>query len=131
MKKLFAFFFVLAALTGCTKAEADLTGKNYKLVDADSKVEITLGFAKDENRYYGKAVNNYFGTYKVQGAEISFSPAGSTMMAAPEDMMMAEAAYFQFLPQVQVFKLEGKLLTLTAENGKTMVFEETAAPAEE
>ena len=52
-------------------------------------------------------------------------------MAAPEEMMMAEAAYFQFLPQVQVFKLEGKLLTLTAENGKTMVFEETSAPAEE
>ena len=90
-----------------------------------------MGFAKDENRYYGKAVNNYFGTYKVKGAEISFSQAGSTMMAAPEDMMRAEAAYFQFLPQVQVFKLEGKLLTLTAENGETRVFEEIEAPAEE
>ena len=53
------------------------------------------------------------------------------MMAAPEDMMRAEAAYFQFLPQVQVFKLEGKLLTLTAENGETRVFEEIKAPAEE
>ena len=124
MKKLFAFFFVLAALTGCTKAEADLTGKNYKLVDADSKVEITLGFAKDENRYYGKAVNNYFGTYTVEGNNISFGPAGATMMMGPRPQMEAESNYLRQLPTVKTFSLDGKKLVLKTADGKELVFDE-------
>lgn len=127
MKKLLSIMFA-ALLMGACSAESDSTfkGKDYKLTYAENGADIILGFSANEDRYHGRVVNNYFGMYTVDGDNIKFGPAGSTMMMGPQKLMEAEQNYFRTLPQVRTFKVHGKKLTLYTENGEKLVFEETA-----
>ena len=86
-------------------------------------MEITLSFDAHENRYFGKAVNNYFGTYQMNGNTISFGPTASTMMMGPEEDMELESRYFDNLSQVQNYTLTPDTLTLTSGDGKVLVFD--------
>ena len=82
-------------------------------------------------RFYGKAVNNYFGSYEQKESSIKFSQVGSTMMAAPEPLMKAESAYFALLPTINSFSLKGKNLILSTQDGKKISFDEyTPAPVD-
>lgn len=125
MKKLLAAAFALVLLAACSKASDSFSGKEYKLTDASDNAEITIAFDKDGSRFYGQsAVNRYFGSYKKDGNKLTLGPIGSTMMAGPENMMKAESAYLQFLPEVVSYKLDGKKLVLSDAKGKKLVFEE-------
>ena len=71
-----------------------------------------MSFDAKEDRFYGKALNNYFGTYKAEKDNIKFGPVASTMMAGPGDEMKKEHAYFQNLDKVRTYSLKGKELEL-------------------
>ena len=111
---------LLLFLSAC-KPEPTLKGQEFILRQPD--MEITLSFDAHENRYFGKAVNNYFGTYQMNGNTISFGPTASTMMMGPEEDMELEAHYFDNLSQVQNYTLTPDTLTLTSGNGTVLVFD--------
>lgn len=120
MKKLFLALMTMA-LAGCGGSAESLNGGEYR-ADGGAGVEITLGFDKNGSDFHGQAVNNYFGSYEAKDGKIRFSLAGSTMMAAPEPMMEAETAYFQFLDKADSYQIQdGRLIISTP--GKTMTFE--------
>ena len=130
MKKLLSAFLALFMVAACSKSSDSFKGKMYKLSSAPANMEITLGFDANEPRFYGKAVNNYFGSYTLEGQKLTFSPVGATMMAGPIEMMEAESAYLQNLPKVNAYSVDGSKLTLTGDNGLKLEFDEIAAPAE-
>lgn len=119
-------------LVSCTAQTADsFVGKEYKLQNAPDNAEITIGFDAKENRFFGvAAINNYFGSYMLNADKLTLEPAGSTMMAGPEELMKAEQDYLQFLPTVTTYKLDGKKLTIIGSAGKELVFEETGTVSE-
>ena len=132
MSKILSLLAGVLLFAACSSQEQNsFVGKEYKLTQAPNNAEITLGFDGKENRYFGKsAVNNYFGAYTLEGENLSFGPAGATMMAGPEPLMQAEQGYLQFLADVKSYKLEGKKLILNATDGKTLTFEETGSVSE-
>ena len=123
MKKILALFVAVFALSSCFKSET-FKGKEYKLLNTDGKVRITIGFDKEENRFYGSVVNRYFGTYTVDGNKITFSPAGSTMMAGPQMEMMVEKQYLELLPTIQTFKFEDGDIVFTTDKDEILTFVE-------
>ncbi len=120
MKKIFSTLMVML-LAGCGSNAESLSGNEYKAA-GDAGVEITLGFDENGTDFHGQAVNNYFGSYQAKDGKIKFSLAGSTMMAAPEPMMEAETAYFQFLDKAESYSINGNELIISAPE-KTMTFE--------
>lgn len=132
MSKILSLLAAVLLFGACSSQEQNsFVGKEYKLTQAPNNAEISLGFDGKENRYFGKsAVNNYFGAYTLEGENLSFGPAGATMMAGPEPFMKAEQEYLQFLADVKSYKLEGKKLILNASDGKSLTFEETGTVAE-
>lgn len=124
MKKFLSVFLCILIMSGCGAKAESFKGKEYKLRNAENNAEIILGFGADGNRFFGKVVNNYFGTYAVEKDNISFGPAGATMMMGPEALMDAESNYLQMLPAITSFSLDGKKLVLKTADGKELVFEE-------
>ncbi|MBP3545669.1 MAG: META domain-containing protein [Alphaproteobacteria bacterium] len=110
-------------LFGCNSNNyASIKGNKY--ITNDKGLEISLVFDKNSNDFYGQAVNNYFGTYSSEKGSIKFSLGGSTMMAAPEELMNTEATYFKFLSEVDSYTIkENKLILKT--NTQSMEFEQT------
>ncbi len=109
MKKMFFYLILFLGLVGCGGTSVHtLKGKEFVLNNSN----ITISFDESENKFYGKAVNNYFGEYTKNGDNISLNLQGSTMMMGPEDEMMAETKYFNDLNQITTYKIEGNTLTL-------------------
>lgn len=132
MSKILSLLAAVLMFGACSGQEQNsFVGKEYKLTQAPNNAEITLGFDGKENRYFGKAaVNNYFGAYTLEGENLSFGPAGATMMAGPEPLMKAEHEYLQILSDIKSYKLEGKKLILNGSEGKQLVFEEIGKVSE-
>ncbi len=127
MKKVLSLILgVMFMITACDKNSAEIfAGKEYKLADAKPDVEITLGFAANELRFFGKAaINHYFGNYTVDGDKLKLETAGLTMMAGPKELMEAEQNYLKALSMVESYKLNGKKLAIRTSDGKTLVFDE-------
>ncbi|MBQ7413715.1 MAG: META domain-containing protein [Alphaproteobacteria bacterium] len=102
MKKLI-LFLLFYCLTAC-RPEPDLTAQTYEMTTPSGLV-ILLRFDPNENRYFGRAVNHYFGTYQLSDQALTFGPTGSTMMMGLSDQMTDEAAYFHKLSQVHSYQL--------------------------
>lgn len=127
MKKLLSLMLgTIFMAAACSKTTAEtFTGKEYKLTGTEPGVEITLGFAADEPRYFGKsAINRYFGNYTAEEGKLALGPAGSTMMAGPQELMEAEQKYLRALSAAKTYKLEGKKLTIETTEGQKLVFDE-------
>ena len=118
MKKLCAL--VLAVLlAACTKNPAEqIKGNDYVLIGAPEGMEISIGFDSKAPKFYGQAVNRYFGNYEINDNKIKFSAIASTMMAAPEPMMKAETEYFKNIGNVENITIEGNKLILSGDNTK-------------
>ncbi|MCM1324456.1 MAG: META domain-containing protein [Acetobacter sp.] len=121
MKKLLLTILVLCGLNACSKSEETIAGKTFALLPEKS---ITLSFDAKENRFFGQAVNNYFGEYKLEKNNLTLKLIGSTMMAAPEPEMKKEMDYFQNLGKIKSYSLKNKTLELSGEDIK-LQFEET------
>ncbi len=121
MKKLLFTMVAALMLNACSESESvSLNGKNFVL--ANDKA-ITLSFDAKENKYYGKVLNNYFGSYTIEKNSIKFGPTASTMMAGPESEMKKEQTYFQDLSKVTTFSLKDKVLELSG-NGVSLKYQE-------
>lgn len=80
----------------------------YKVISIEGYPTIkdnqpTLNFNKERNSIYGRAsCNSYFGSYKKDGDNISFSDTGSTLMACfPNSVMEQETKYMKVLSEVK------------------------------
>lgn len=104
-------------LTACGSEPATIAGHEYMYTPVPD-MEITLGFDAHENRYYGRAVNSYFGNYKTDGASMTFSPAGTTMMMGPRSHMEAERVYLNDLENVRQYRADTHTLTLILADGR-------------
>ena len=121
--KLFAIGACAMALAACdtnTQTPEVLKGKHF--VANQPGATVVLSFAPDEMRVNGKVVNLYNGTYTADGNNINFDGFASTMMMGEPAAMQTETEYFQFMPTVTTYELDGNTLILTADNGSEIVF---------
>lgn len=119
MNKYILSFIFLFLCGGCQNALYDLKGNEYQLVNSP----IRLAFSKNDNRFYGQAVNNYFGSYSLTPDNgITFSTVGTTMMMGPVNEMQAEHTYLTDLANVTQYQINGDLLILTLKNGNSLIF---------
>jgi len=131
MDKLFCSVFAFLSLAACTGADA-IKGNEYRLVEPPyAAEEITLGFAKDENRYFGQVLNYYFGNYTLGARTIKLNAPASTRMAGPEEIMKAENEYLRDITGSLEMKTEENKLILKNKAGKEFVFEKKAAPSKQ
>lgn len=122
--KLLAIGTCALALTACgdntTQNPEMLKGANF--ISAQPGVDITLSFDPVEMRVYGGVVNRYNGGYSADGDNIKFEGFASTMMMGDAEAMETEREYFEFMPTVETYELADGKLTLTATDGKEIVF---------
>ena len=110
---------------------ADLAGTSWQLTSLRKTFplegsSITLNFDKDSLGGSG-GCNSYGGEYKVSGEKLTISSVFSTeMYCEAAGLMDQEAAYYELLSKVTGFSLEGDVLTLTTEDGETLVFQRFA-----
>ena len=123
MKKMLLNLSLMLSLAGCTATSTpSIKGNEYSLNNAN----ITLAFDKNENKFYGKAVNNYFGVYTLNGANIKLELQGSTMMMGSPDEMEAETKYFSELNKITSYSLKDNTLTLKGDKTE-LIFKEKHA----
>ena len=123
MKYLATIILSLFALTAC--GEHTFKGNTYTLTTSPENMPITISFDPAENKYYGKALNNYFGNYVQNKNDITFTPVGTTMMMGSPTDMQAETNYLEELQQVVRFKVADKYLVLILKNNKELLFQKT------
>lgn len=111
---------LLMLLSGCKEKEVTPIGQDYHLVQPESPIAITLKLDTD-GRFYGKAVNNYFGIYEIKDNNLTFNLQGQTMMAGPLPHMEFESNYLKALRTIQKFQLNKNQLIL--EGNRIYVFE--------
>ena len=109
MKKLFYTFIAALVISGCSNG--DVTNLKCRTFVLDGQ-DISITFDAAENKFYGKAVNNYFGVYSIDKHNIKMELQGSTMMMGPSDKMVAETKYFNDLNGVTSYTVQGDVLTL-------------------
>ncbi len=121
MKKILLALTAVFLLNACSdSAPVSLKGKNFAF---ENDKAITLSFDANENKFHGKVLNNYFGSYTIDKNNIKFGPIASTMMAGPENEMKKEQAYFQNLGKVTTYSLKDKVLELKG-GGVTLKYQE-------
>lgn len=119
MKKYISTLVLLFLCSSCQNPLYDLKGKEYQLINSP----IRLVFSKNDDRFYGKAVNNYFGSYSLTSDNgITFSTFGTTMMMGPVNEMQAEQAYLSDLANVTQYHIKDNLLILKLKNGNSLTF---------
>ncbi len=106
---------LLVLLSGCKEKELTPVGQDYHLIQPESPMILTLKLDSD-GRFYGKAVNHYFGVYEINDNSISFNLQGQTMMAGPLPHMEFESDYFKSLRTIQKFKLNENQLILEGDH---------------
>ncbi len=125
MKNILKLFTVLLFAVSCSsQQEPAFKGKNYQLLQPQNDVNVTLGFDKEQSKFYGKIVNNFFGSYKLDGQKINFGPVGSTMMMGAPEEMEAETNFLQILPKIESYSFNGNNLILKTNNGQELGFRE-------
>ena len=113
MKKMLLNLGLMMSLVGCVATSApSIKGKEFSLNDAN----ITLAFDDNENKFYGKAVNNYFGVYSLNGENIKLELQGSTMMMGAPEEMTKETKYFNDLNKVTTYTINDNSLILKGDN---------------
>ena len=116
-----AFLLSLLLLLTACKQEISVRGREYTLM-TESGLTITLGFDAHTNRYFGKAVNRYYGKYQTSRDKIMFSSPASGMKMGPEEYMLDEEKYFDELPKIKSYQVTDKDLTLILADGSTLYF---------
>ena len=112
--KLFVLLFLFLFI-GCQEQELTPVGQEYHLTN--SEIPITLGFNPD-GRFYGTALNEYWGQYHIRENIISFSGVSSTMKTGTVPQMKSEKAYFNNLTNGHSFEIkEGELKIFFDEAG--------------
>ena len=108
-----------AALEGKIWKASEIAGVTTVLTDKGT--EVTAAFAAGKLSGSG-GVNRYTATYEAQaGDKITISQPAATMMAGPPAAMAQEKAYFAALAKATTFAVTSDALTLTDDQGTTLV----------
>jgi len=100
-------------LCACAPKAETPGGKNFVLIQPTQPMPITLTLDAD-GRFYGKAVNNYFGVYQINENQIQMDLQGQTMMMGPIPQMQAEDDFFKSLREIKSFDFKNNQLILNA-----------------
>ncbi|WP_067050400.1 META domain-containing protein [Methanofollis ethanolicus] len=108
---------------------------SYHTGDAISSViagtTVTAVFGEDGKVTGSAGCNHYFGSYTVDGAEMTVGALGSTEMYCEKPgVMEQESTYLRLLGTVASFSIEGEELTLLDANGTKVLMFAKAAPPE-
>ncbi|PDV96586.1 META domain-containing protein [Candidatus Chloroploca asiatica] len=110
----------------------DLTGTNWVLTAINGAAPLSESAPisaefDTEGRITGSAgCNRYFADYTVADGTLSISQAGSTRMACEEAIMAQEQAFLDQLSRATSYVIDGATLTITIDDGATLVFEQTS-----
>jgi heat shock protein HslJ len=87
---------------------------NQAVVGVLEGTTLTASFDKDGNLSGNSGCNQYTGTYKVDGNQITIGPLASTMMMCsdPAGVMDQEAQYLAALQSAASYRIEGNVLEL-------------------
>ena len=114
-----AFIALLFLFLMSCKPEVSVKGREYTM-PTEAGLTITLGFDAHTDRYFGKAVNRYFGKYQISHNKIMFTSPASTMKMGPEEYMADEEKYFDQLSQAESYQVTDTNLTLILADGSTL-----------
>ncbi|MGM0834337.1 MAG: META domain-containing protein [Pseudomonadota bacterium] len=139
---LIASVMIILLASGCqshsathqtTKPNETLTNTYWKLVTlgdqpastTDNFREPHLVLHEEKSRLAGSTgCNTLLGTYRLSGKRLVFEQVATTMMACPETQMRNEQVMLNALQQVNVWQVDGSVLSLKNANGKPVaVFE--------
>jgi len=81
---------------------------------------ITLTLA--DGAFHGRIVNNFRGTFNVDGDRITFGPAAATMMMGIPGAMEDETAFFQFMGRITHFQTTENTIILLTDTDESMTF---------
>ena len=126
MKKVLSLILLPILLTACQSKCVQIKGMAYQ--GKLNETPILIAFDKTNNHYFGKVVNNYFGTYTQDKDAISFSLGGSTMMMGSAKDMVQEQEWFKLLGQVTHIETTNNGLILKLQNGQSIALEKTKYP---
>jgi len=99
-----------------------LAGTEWRLEQLDGKpvspdADLTAAFA--DGRVSGSAgINQYSGSYTLDGSALTFGDLGSTKMAGPGHLMLQESRFLSALEATRTARIADGKLTLTDEAGK-------------
>ena len=132
-------FIGLCAAAGCSGTgtlpalSVPLTGTDWVVVSCDDGMgtlvparagtEITAVFDNDGNLGGSAGCNGYGCSYEMSGEQMSCGPVITTLMYCemPEGVMAQEQAFLAALGSVARYSIDGELLMLYDEGGKTLV----------
>ncbi|HEY9039619.1 MAG TPA: serine hydrolase [Roseovarius sp.] len=103
-----------------------LVGREWRIEDVEGMGVIdfshaTLDFAGDGSLSGSATCNRLIGSYEANGDAITIQPAGATMMACPEALMLQEQRILDLLPKIERFIIdETGALILIAADGRTI-----------
>lgn len=83
--------------------------------------EAELIFSADGKLAGNNSCNNFFGSYKVDGTQLTLVPKGNTMKACVDVLMAQEQAFNKVLPQVTSAKQTAIQLSLQNKEGHTVM----------
>lgn len=89
-----------------------------KTIEVPSNVEATIVFDQKESRVHGRCCNSYFGSYTLNGNQVSFDKMGSTKMLCHGIINDIEMLYHKMLSASPLtVKIDGQTMTLTSSEG--------------
>ena len=104
---------VTLAYTEWTLVELD--GEPVEIAADELGASLVLDLEEARVTGFG-GVNRLTGHFALSGNELRFGPLATTRMAGPEDAMQREAAFLAELARVTSYALDGRTLTLLADD---------------
>ena len=89
-------------------------------VDTMADIPVTATFNDGQLSGNG-GCNSYFGSYTVDGSSLTVTPAGTTMMACPEDVMAQEQAFMAALSSSSSYQVTGDTLQIMNSDGAVIL----------
>ena len=122
---------LIMTLAGCATVQAEtakesLTGSAWLAEDINGKgvidmLQTTIEFTKDGKIGGNAGCNRYFGSAKITGQNIEFSPLGATRKMCPESIMNQETAFMQTLATVKRWDMKNGLLFMYSDSDEAVL----------
>lgn len=130
MKKIYFLLIALVILlSACSGGSVSLEGEWTLISYGDSSnptsalpnVETSINFDADNQVGGNVGCNSFGGEYKLNGKQVTFSGIFSTLMFC-EGTMDQETVFLNILSEQSLnFELSGNQLTLTSQNGSSVI----------
>jgi heat shock protein HslJ len=132
LKNLYLVFVAIFAITSCSVIDSIVSDPlddtswvliAYRGEDLIKGSTITAIFKDGEVRGTS-GCNSYFGSYEINGDNITFTQVGATLMACldPEGIMDQEATFHSMLTEAESFQVVNEQLVILSSNGEELNF---------